>query len=63
MTKKKKDTSSILYKPFTLFYNNTPIGFNDVDDFIQRTGISGAVAKDLIEGKCLNYKMWSAIDY
>lgn len=58
MAKKKKDTSSILYKPFTLYYGNDPYNFNDVDEFIKETGISGAVAKDLIEGKCTHYKFW-----
>lgn len=63
MTKKKKDTSSILYKSFTFYYGNEPYTFNDVDEFVNKTGISGAVAKDLIEGKCAVYKMWSKFPY
>lgn len=59
MAKNKKHENSLLYSPFTL--NNGPeiIQFNDVDDFVQKTGISGAVASDLLTGASTNFRTWT----
>ena len=56
--KKHASKESILYSPFQLQRGPEIHEFKDVDEFTFQTGISGAVALDLLKGYALNYKGW-----
>ena len=56
--KKHAAKESILYNPFTLQRGAELLNFKDVDDFTSQTGISGAVALDLLKGYTKSYRNW-----
>lgn len=59
MPKKQKSENSLLYSPFELSYGANTFHFDDVEEFVRETGISGAVALDLLTGAAKSYKRWT----
>ena len=56
---KKKLRQEKYWNEFTLYYEGRPMTFADIEDFSIKTKISGAVARDMLEGKCDEFKNWS----
>lgn len=49
--------------PFTLYYEGEPVKFKSLKDFNKQTGISGAIALDMVLGRYqFEFKGWSNKD-
>lgn len=52
---KKKETNKYM-QPITLYKNDEPVVFNGSTDWVEKTGYSGAIIRDMLDGYVQQYR-------